>query len=84
MKFWMNNRLDGTFDVAVEQVVAQFQVSPWWVADLDLMSAIRGFLTDPAGPIRAVWDDEADLIKVCAQAESAGWTAAVSGRQAVA
>lgn len=74
MKFWQNNRLDGTFEAPVEQLVAQFRVSIWWAADLDIESAVRGFLTDAAGPVRAVWDDEADLVELCVAALVAGWT----------
>ena len=81
MKFWQNNRLDGNFEAPVEQLVAQFRASTWWTADLDLESAVCGFLTDAAGPVRAVWDDEADLAKLCAAALVAGWTAAPSRRQ---
>ena len=58
MKFWQNNRLDGTFEASIEQIVAQFRASTWWTADLDLDSAVRGFLIDANGPVSAVWDDE--------------------------
>ena len=51
MKFWLNNRLDGTFEVPIEQIVAQFRESAWWTADLDLDSAVRGFLLDTGGPV---------------------------------
>jgi len=71
MTLWQNYRLDGTFEAPTEQIVAQFRVSDWWTADLDLDSAVRGFLTDIDGPIDAVWDDEADLAEICAQARAA-------------
>ena len=74
MKFWQNNRLDGTFEASIEQIVAQFRASTWWTADLDLDSAVRGFLIDVDGPVSAVWDDETDLAEVCAQARAVGWT----------
>jgi hypothetical protein len=74
MKFWQNNRLDGTFDVSIENVAAQFQLSNWWTAELDLEYAVRSFLIDAAGPISAVWDDERDLARVCAVARAAGWS----------
>ena len=76
MRLWQNNRLDGTFEEPTEQIVAQFRVSVWWTADLDLDSAVRGFLTDIDGPVNAVWDDEADLADICAQARAAGWSGA--------
>ena len=76
MRLWQNYRLDGTFEAPTEQIVAQFRVSDWWTADLDLDSAVRGFLTDIDGPINAVWDDEADLAEICAQARAAGWSGA--------
>ena len=50
MKFWQNNRLDGTFEVPIEGIVAQFRESAWWTTDLDLDSAVRGFLLDVNGP----------------------------------
>lgn len=85
MKFWRNNRIDGTFEAPIEQVVTQFRASTWWTADLDVESAVRLFLTDTDGPVSAVWDDEADLAEVCARALAAGWTgAAGSGQAAVA
>jgi len=65
MKFWQNNRLDGTFEASIEQIVAQFRASTSWTADLDLDSAVRGFLIDADGPVSAVWDDETDLAEVC-------------------
>jgi len=75
VKFWLNNRLDGTFEVPIEQIVAQFRESAWWwTADLDLDSAVRGFLLDTGGPVSAVWDEQADLAEVCAQARAIGWT----------
>jgi hypothetical protein len=73
MKLWQNNRLDAVFEASIEQIVAQFRASDWWTADLDLDCAVRGFLTDSNGPVNAVWDDEADLAEICAQARSAGW-----------
>jgi|SRR5664279_2944605 len=83
MKFWQNNRLDGTFNASIEHIVAQFRESRWWTADLDLDSAVRGFLIDADGPVSAVWDDETDLTEVCAQARAAGWTSELHGRRAV-
>jgi len=74
MRFWQNNRLDRTFEVPIEQIVAQFRASAWWTADLDLDSAVRGFLLDADGPVSAVWDDRNDVAEVCAQARAAGWT----------
>ena len=82
MRLWQNNRLDGTFEEPTEQIVAQFRVSVWWTADLDLDSAVRGFLTDIDGPVNAVWDDEADLADICAQARAAGWSGAAGVRTA--
>ncbi len=73
MRFWQNSRLDGTFDAPFDQLVAQFRVSWWWSADLDLDAAVRGFLTDIDGPVSAVWDDEADLVELCARVRAAGW-----------
>ena len=85
MKFWRNNRIDGTFEAPIEQVVTHFRASTWWTVDLDVESAVRLFLTDTDGPVSAVWDDEADLAEVCARALAAGWTgAAGSGQAAVA
>jgi hypothetical protein len=84
MKFWCNNRLDATFEAPIKQIVAQFRVSTWWVAGPDLESAVRGFLTDAGGPVNAVWDDEADLAEICAEALAAGWTAVPEGRQTAA
>ena len=80
MKFWLNNRLDGTFEVPVEQIVAQFRESAWWTADLDLDSAVRGFLLDAGGPVSAVWDEQADLAEVRAQARAMGWTGGAGER----
>ena len=57
MRFWQNNRLDGTFEVPIEQIVTLFRASAWWTADMDLDSAVRGFLLDAEGPVSAVWDD---------------------------
>ena len=74
MKFWQNNRLDGTFEASIEQIVVQFRASTWWTADLDLDFAVRGFLIDADGPVSAVWDDETDFAGVCAQARAVGWT----------
>ncbi len=58
MKFWKNNRLDAEFDMPTEQVADLFAASEWadvpWLID----RALRGFLTDQAGPVSAVWDDE--------------------------
>ena len=82
MKFWQNNRLDGTFEASIEQIVAQFRASTWWTADLDLDSAVRGFLIDADGPVSAVWDDETDLAEVCAQARAVGWTGGAGDMQA--
>lgn len=82
MKLWQNDRLDAFFEASIEQIVAQFRVSDWWMADLDLDSAVRGFLTDIDGPVNAVWDDEADLAEICAQARSAGWSGAARARTA--
>ena len=82
MKFWQNNWLDGTFEASIEQIVAQFRASTWWTADLDLDSAVRGFLIDVDGPVSAVWDDETDLAEVGAQARAAGWTGGASDMQA--
>ncbi|HZY00347.1 MAG TPA: hypothetical protein VFE92_12800 [Dermatophilaceae bacterium] len=82
MRLWQNNRLDGTFEEPTEQIVAQFRVSVWWTADLDLDSAVRGFLTDIDGPVNAVWDDEADLADIGAQARAAGWSRAAGVRTA--
>lgn len=76
MRFWPNNRLDGSFEAPVQYVVDQFRASAWWTANLDLPAAIRGFLTDTDGPISAVWDDEADLTDLCDQAHAAGRTGA--------
>jgi hypothetical protein len=78
MKFWQNNRLDGTFNASIEHIVAQFRASIWWTADLDLDSAVRGFLIDSDGPVKAVWDDERDLAEVCDRARAAGWAGGVS------
>ena len=81
MKFWLNNRLDGTFEVPIEQIVAQFRESAWWTADLDLESAVRGFLLDTGGPVSAVWDESADLVaEVCAHARAMGWTGGAGER----
>ena len=74
--------LDGTFEASIEQIVAQFRASTWWTADLDLDSAIRGFLIDADGPVSAVWDDETDLAEVCAQARAVGWTGGAGDMQA--
>ena len=82
MKFWQNNRLDGTFEASIEQIVAQFRASTWWTADLDLDFAVRGFLIDADGPVSAVWDDQTDLAEVCAQARAAGWTGGAGDMQA--
>ena len=84
MKLWQNNRLDAAFETPIEQIVVQFRASDWWTADLDLDSAVRGFLTDINGPVNAVWDDEADLAEICAQARSAGWFGASTRTAAVA
>jgi hypothetical protein len=75
VKFWQNNRLDGTFEVPIEGIVAQFRESAWWTTDLDLDSAVRGFLLDVNGPVSAVWDEQTDLAEVCAEALAMGWTA---------
>src|SRR5664279_2841082 len=60
MKLWQNDRLDAFFEASIEQIVAQFRVSDWWTADLDLDSAVRGFLTDIdrsmlSGTTRPTW-----------------------------
>jgi len=68
MKFCQNSRLDGTFEAPFDQLVAQFRASAWWSADLDLKSAVCGFLTDIEGPVSAVWDDESDLAELCLRA----------------
>ena len=80
VKFWLNNRLDGTFEVPIEQIAAQFRESAWWTADLDLESAVRGFLLDTGGPVSAVWDESADLAEVCAHARAMGWTGGAGER----
>jgi len=54
------------------------QTPTWWTAELDLDSAVRGFLIDSDGPVKAVWDDERDLAEVCDRARAAGWAGAVS------
>ena len=82
MKFWKNNRLDGTFDVPIEQIVALFRASVWWTADLDLDSAVRCFLLDADGPVSAVWDEQTDVAEVCAQARAVGWTGGAGVSQA--
>ncbi len=82
MKLWQNDRLDASFEASIERIVAQFRVSDWWTADLDLDSAVRGFLTDIDGPVNAVWDDEADLAEICDRARSAGWSGAARARTA--
>jgi hypothetical protein len=78
MRFWQNNRLDGTFETSTEQIVAQFRASTWWTANLDLESAVRGFLIDFDGPVKAVWDDERDLTEVCDRVRAAGWDGGAS------
>ena len=72
MRFWRNNRLDGTFEVPIEQIVAQFRASAWWTADTDLDSAVRGFLLDADGPVSAVWDDRNDVAEVCCPSAGRG------------
>lgn len=74
MRFWRNNRLDGEFQMSIEDVAALFDRSD--LADFDrnpysLDRRLRFFLTDPAGPISAVWDEddgayEALLVRVAA------------------
>lgn len=61
MRFWRNNRIDGEFEMSIEDVAALFDQSE--LADFDahpysLDRRLRLFLTDPAGPISAVWTDE--------------------------
>ncbi len=77
MKFWQNSRLDGTFEAPFDQLVAQFRASAWWKADLDLKSAVCGFLTDFEGPVSAVWDDESDLVELCLRAHFTSCTGVV-------
>lgn len=60
MRFWRNNRLDEEFEMAPERVVGLFEQSPWWSLESSLDRSLRSFLTDPTGPISAVWDNEDD------------------------
>jgi hypothetical protein len=58
VRFWKNNRLDAEFDMDVADVARMFANSAWaevlWPTDRKL----RAFLTDPAGPISAVFDTD--------------------------
>jgi len=58
MKFWKNNRLDAEFDLPIEQVATLFAESEWAALPWLLDRSLRAFLTDQAGPVCAVWDDE--------------------------
>ena len=71
MRFWRNNRLDGEFEMAPERVVEMFEQSPWWSVDTSLDRNLRAFLTDPAGPISAVWDNENDYDDLLRRAREA-------------
>ncbi len=83
MKFWQNNPARRHLRASIEQIVAQFRAPTWWTADLDLDSAVRGFLIDADGPVSAVWDDETDLAEVCAHTRRAvGWTGGAGDMQA--
>ena len=83
MKFWQNNRLDGTFERRSSRSWPSFGRRLGGPADLDLDSAVRGFLIDADGPVSAVWDDETDLAEVCAHTRRAvGWTGGAGDMQA--
>jgi hypothetical protein len=58
MKFWKNNRLDAEFDLPEAEVARLFAESEWADNPWPLDRRLRAFLTDPAGPVSAVWDDE--------------------------
>jgi len=59
MKFWKNNRLDGEFDLPEAEVARLFAKSPWADHPWPLDRRLRAFLTDPGGPVSAVWEDQA-------------------------
>lgn len=58
MKFWKNNRLDAEFDMPTADVARLFAQSTWAGQPWPLDRRLRAFLTDPSGPVSAVWDDE--------------------------
>jgi hypothetical protein len=80
MRFWRNDRLvaEASFELPAELVVAQFIASSWSQAALPLHDQMRGFLTDQAGPVRAVWNDAADLARLCELARTRSSTFGVS------
>ena len=58
MRFWKDNRVEGGFDLPVEQIAAMFAESGWADMPLRVDRLLRVFLTDPAGPTGGrVWDD---------------------------
>ena len=58
MRFWKNNRVEGGFDLPVEQIAAMFAESGWADMPWRVDRLLRVFLTDPAGPTGGCrWDD---------------------------
>ncbi len=59
MRFWRNNRLDGEFEMPAAEVVELFAASAYWEArGVPLDRRLRLFLTDSAGPIAAVFEED--------------------------
>ena len=75
MRFWRNNRLDAQFELPADQVVDLFRHSRWWTMPGPLDRSLQAFLTDPAGPISAVWDDQDAYQDLHRLAMDAGWAA---------
>lgn len=61
MKFWKNNRLDAEFDLPEAEVARLFAESPWADHPWPLDRRLRAFLTDPGGPVSAMWEDQDGL-----------------------
>jgi len=71
MKFWRNNRLDAEFRLEPAQVVELVKHSKYW-QQWPLESSLRAFMTDSAGPISAVWDDQDGFDETYRLARAAG------------
>jgi hypothetical protein len=59
LKFWKDNQADAGFDLPEAEVARLFSESRWAGHPWPLERRLRAFLTDPNGPISAVWEDEA-------------------------
>ena len=59
MRFWCNNRLDCEFALPAAQVVELFAASQYWDRQgVPLDHRLRLFLTDSAGPIASVFEED--------------------------